>query len=191
MLVVSEVTHRVGSLNTSVNNVGAHTLASATIISVGGGASAGVGETSQAPRSAGLGVEGVNLGVLLNVGDLFLQLAWYSALFGHQDTNARSVQSTYVGVVSESLNLLLGERSRETAQVLVDGVSLGNKGADSGSLEALASLELDNVGTLDELISVGDVERGPLRGSGSGQGQRSEESGGTHLEGLKVMRLSS
>lgn len=166
-----------GSLNTGVDDVGTDTSTGGTVVGVGGGTSAGVGETGKTPGSTLLDVEGVDLSVLLDVGNLF----------------ARSVVCfiparpgiTHVGVAAENLNLLLGEGGREAAELLVDGVSLGDKGADSGGLETLASLQLDDVGTLDELGGLIDQERGALRGSGSDQGQSGEEGGGTHLEGWR------
>lgn len=66
-------TYGVAGIDTSVDHVGAGSGSSSVVVAVCGRAGTGVGETSEAPRSVGLGDCGEDLGdgVLLNVLDLF------------------------------------------------------------------------------------------------------------------------
>lgn len=95
---------------------------------------------------------------------------------------------TYIGVVTESLNLLGGQGGSKGTNVLEDGVGIGSDGLDSrvhgnSGVGGGSSLELDNVLVLNDLSAGGGDERSTLLDSRSGscQRQEGEKNGGTHF----------
>lgn len=155
-----------GSVDTSVNDVGASTRAGSVIVGVGSATGRLGRDTGETPRGVGLGGRDGDDRILLDV------------LNG--------------GVVTKGRQLLLGEAGGETVEVVgigVVGIGLdrGDRTVDGSSNNVL--LELDDVLAIDQAGTAGDDERSwsitlglDTGGSGHGQGEKSEESGRTHLD---------
>ena len=166
-------------INAGINNIGAGTLTSAIVVSVGLTTGLVARDAGKTPRSIVLlssSLDGDD-SVLLNVLDLFLLASF---------VNPSRV--THIRIVLELLNLILLQSSSKAIEALgvgVIGISLDGRHSRRDRSSPNATLHLDNVLAIDKLDATRakDGSRlGPLGGGGQGQGQKSEKSCGANID---------
>lgn len=150
----------VGSVDTSVDDVGAGTGTSSAVIGVGSATAALAGDTGKTPSSRGLG----DIGLLLNLSKVGLDngilLDVVNLCIVSISNPMLKLAGTYTGQVAEQVNNVISHVSRETTKttevVDMSGVLLEKLQSGVDEVLKVLVLHLDNVASWDGSASTGN-----------------------------------